>query len=79
MAYCGLADNYAYMGSVVMPEKEAMAKEKEFAQKALELDPELAEAHMSLAACTRRRLRLAEWSERIRSRARTESKSGIRL
>src|SRR5438132_6704786 len=47
LAYCGLADNYAYMGSVVMPEKEAIAKEKEFAQKALELDPELAEAHMS--------------------------------
>jgi serine/threonine-protein kinase len=49
LAYCGLADNYAYMGSVVMPEKEAIAKEKEFAQKALALDPELAEAHMSLA------------------------------
>ncbi len=49
LAYCGLADNYAYMGSVVMPEKEAIAKEKEFAQKALELDPDLAEAHMSLA------------------------------
>src|SRR5438876_1162665 len=49
LAYCGLADNYAYMGSVVMPGKEAIAKGKEFAQKALELDPELAEAHMSLA------------------------------
>src|SRR6266540_2224099 len=49
LAYCGLADNYAYMGSVVMPEKEAIAKEKEFAQKALALDPDLAEAHMSLA------------------------------
>jgi adenylate cyclase len=49
LAYCGLADNYAYMGSVVMPEKEAIAKEKEFAQKALELDPGLAEAHMSVA------------------------------
>ena len=49
LAYCGLADNYAYMGSVVMPEKEAIAKEKEFAEKALELDPELAEAHMSFA------------------------------
>ena len=48
LAYCGLADNYAYMGSVVMPEKEAIAKEKEFAQKALQLDPQLAEAHMSL-------------------------------
>jgi adenylate cyclase len=49
LAYCGLADNYAYMGSVVMPEKDAIAKEKEFAHRALELDPELAEAHMSLA------------------------------
>ena len=48
LAYCGLADNYAYMGSVVMPENEAVAKEKEFAEKALALDPELAEAHMSL-------------------------------
>jgi serine/threonine-protein kinase len=37
------------MGSVVMPEREAIAKEKEFAEKALALDPELAEAHMSLA------------------------------
>jgi TolB-like protein/Flp pilus assembly protein TadD len=49
LAYCGLADNYAYMGSVVMPEREAIAKEKEFAEKALALDPELAEAHMSHA------------------------------
>src|SRR5713101_7408379 len=49
LAYCGLADTYAYMGGVVMPSKEAVLKEKEFAQKALELDPELPEAHLSLA------------------------------
>jgi adenylate cyclase len=49
LAYCGLADTYAYMGGVLMPSKEAVVKEKEFAQKALELDPELAEAHLSLA------------------------------
>jgi TolB-like protein/class 3 adenylate cyclase/Flp pilus assembly protein TadD len=49
LAYCGLADNYAYMGSAVMPGEEANTKVKEFAQKALKLDPELAEAHMSLA------------------------------
>src|SRR5437870_1200245 len=49
LAYCGLADTYAYMGGVMMPSKEAVAKEKEFAQKALELDPELPEAHLSLA------------------------------
>ncbi len=48
LAYCGLADNYAYMGSAVMPGIEANAKLMEFAQKALALDPELAEAHMSL-------------------------------
>jgi adenylate cyclase len=33
----------------VMPSKEAVVKENEFAQKALELDPELPEAHLSLA------------------------------
>src|SRR5438067_5924416 len=49
LAYCGLADNYAYMGSATMPGKEANTKVKEFAQKALALDPALAEAHMSLA------------------------------
>jgi adenylate cyclase len=49
LAYCGLADTYAYMGGVVMPSKEAVVKEKEFAQRAIELDPELPEAHLSLA------------------------------
>jgi adenylate cyclase len=49
LAYCGLADTYAYMGGVVMPSKEAVAKEKEFAQKAIDLERELAEAHLSLA------------------------------
>ncbi len=49
LAYCGLADTYAYMGGVVMPSKEAVVKEKKFAQRAIELEPELAEAHLSLA------------------------------
>jgi TolB-like protein/Tfp pilus assembly protein PilF len=49
LAYCGLADTYAYMGGVVMPSKEAVVKEKEFAQRAIELEPPLAEAHLSLA------------------------------
>ena len=49
LPYCGLAETYTYMGSAVMPGKAANAKVKEFAQKALALDPELAEAHMSLA------------------------------
>ena len=50
LAYCGLADTYAYMGGVVMPSREAVVKEKEFAQRALQLEPQLAEAHLSLAA-----------------------------
>ena len=50
LAYCGLADTYAYMGGVVMPSKEAVVKEKEFAQRAIQLEPQLAEAHLSLAA-----------------------------
>jgi serine/threonine-protein kinase len=49
LAYCGLADTYAYMGGVIMPSKEAVLKEKEFAQRAIQLDPELPEAHLSLA------------------------------
>src|SRR5437879_4924603 len=49
LAYCGLADTYAYMGGVVMPSNEAVVREKEYAQKALELDAELPEAHLSLA------------------------------
>jgi TolB-like protein/Tfp pilus assembly protein PilF len=49
LAYCGLADTYAYMGGVVMPSKEAVVKEKEFARKAIELEPQLAEAHLSFA------------------------------
>src|SRR6266516_808724 len=49
LAYCGLADTYAYMGGVVMPSKEVVVKEKEFAQRALQLEPQLAEAHLSLA------------------------------
>jgi TolB-like protein len=49
LAYCGIADTYAYMGGVVMPSKEAVAKEKEFAERAIQLEPELPEAHLSLA------------------------------
>jgi adenylate cyclase len=48
LAYCGLADAYGFIGGVVIPGKEAWAKEKELAQKALALDPNLAEAHFSM-------------------------------
>lgn len=49
LAYCGLADNYGLQGGNDMASREAWAKQKALAQKALELDPELAEAHLSLA------------------------------
>jgi TolB-like protein/Tfp pilus assembly protein PilF len=49
LAYCGLADNYNFLGGSFMPGKEAWAKEKDAAQKAVALDPNLADAHLSLA------------------------------
>jgi len=48
LAYCGLADGYGW-DPMLMPGKEAWAKEKELAQKALALDPNLPDAHLSLA------------------------------
>ncbi len=49
LAYCGLADTYGWCGGQIMPGREAWAREKELALKALALDPKLAEAHLSLA------------------------------
>jgi tetratricopeptide (TPR) repeat protein len=51
-AHAGLADAYALLGSSpndALPPKEAMSKAKMSAQKALQLDEGLAEAHASLA------------------------------
>ena len=48
LAYCGLSDCYGWMGGHQLSGKEAWAKEKELAQKALALDPKLADAHLSL-------------------------------
>ena len=47
LAYCGLADTYGWAGGQTLPGREAWAKEMEFARKALALDPNLAEAHLS--------------------------------
>ncbi len=50
-AYAGIADSYLYLGpagSEYLPPREAMPKAKAAAQKALELDDALAEAHTSL-------------------------------
>ncbi len=48
LAYCGLADTYGWAGGQIMAGKEAWAKEKELALKAVALDPNLADAHVSL-------------------------------
>jgi TolB-like protein/DNA-binding winged helix-turn-helix (wHTH) protein/Flp pilus assembly protein TadD len=53
-AYSGLADTYALLGDwqyAVMTTKEALPKAKAAANKALELDNTLGEAHNSLAFC----------------------------
>jgi len=49
LAYCGLADTYGWAGGQTLPGREAWAKEMEFAQKVLALDPKLAEAHLAMA------------------------------
>jgi serine/threonine-protein kinase len=49
LAYCGLAGNYGFLGGSFMPGKEAWARQKDASQKAVALDPNLAEAHPSLA------------------------------
>jgi TolB-like protein/Tfp pilus assembly protein PilF/predicted Ser/Thr protein kinase len=54
-AYAGLADTYALLGSMpyaVMPPSEAGTKAKTAATRALQIDPTLAEAHVSLAFVT---------------------------
>ena len=48
LAYCGLADTYGWAGGQIMAGREAWAKEMELAQKALALDPNLAEAHLAM-------------------------------
>ena len=49
LAYSGLADSYIYMGYAFgrTPAREAMPKAKAAALKALELDQNLAEGHIS--------------------------------
>jgi serine/threonine protein kinase/tetratricopeptide (TPR) repeat protein len=51
LAYTGLADSYVLLGwNSYLPPKEVFPKGKAAATTALQLDPELAEAHASLAA-----------------------------
>jgi TolB-like protein/Tfp pilus assembly protein PilF len=49
-AYAGIADVYVMMSDSFLPPSECMPKAKAAALKALELDPNLPEAHTSLAA-----------------------------
>ena len=52
LAYSGLADSYSVLGSVGtdgMPPNQAMPRAKSAALKSLELDPDLADGHSSLA------------------------------
>jgi TolB-like protein/DNA-binding winged helix-turn-helix (wHTH) protein/Flp pilus assembly protein TadD len=48
VAYAGLADAYGLSGNDLLPTDEAMSSAKAAAEKALELDGDLAEAHASL-------------------------------
>ena len=51
LAYAGLADSYVLLGwNSYMPPQDAFPKGKAAAKAALELDPDLAEAHTALAA-----------------------------
>ncbi len=51
LAYAGLADSYVLLGwNSYLPPKAAFPQAKASAQRALQLDPDLAEAHTSLAA-----------------------------
>lgn len=50
LAYCGLSYCYSFLGSAgLMPPAEAFPKAKDYTLKAIELDPNHAESHLSLA------------------------------
>jgi len=50
LAYTGLANSYSLLGAyLILSPDESFGKAKQFATKALEIDPNLAEAHTSMA------------------------------
>ena len=48
LAYAGLAESYITLSGMYLRPREAMPSAKAAAQRALELDPDLAEAHFAL-------------------------------
>ncbi len=73
LAYAGLADCYVLLGwNSYLPPKEAFPKGKAAAKAALQLDPDLAEAHTALAAL----LWLDDWEW---EKAQTEFKRSLEL
>jgi serine/threonine protein kinase/tetratricopeptide (TPR) repeat protein len=73
LAYTGLAESYVLLGwNSYLPPKEAFPKCKAAALAALQLDPDLAEAHTPLAAV----LWLYDWQW---EEAQTEFKRGLKL
>jgi eukaryotic-like serine/threonine-protein kinase len=73
LAYTGVADSYVLLGwNSYLPPKEAFPKGKTAAMTALRLDPDLAEAHTSLAAL----LWLHDWQWEA---AQTEFKRSLEL
>jgi len=48
LAHCGLADAYFRLSNIHLPPREVLPKAKEAALRAVEIDPNLAEAHSSL-------------------------------
>ena len=73
MAYAGLADCYVLLGwNSYLPPKNAFPKGKAAARAALQLDPDLAEAHTTLAAL----LWLDDWEW---EKAQTEFKRSLEL
>ncbi len=73
LAYVGIADAYVTLATnIPLPPRETMPKAKAMAQKALQLDPDLAEAHASLAS-------VLWWHEWNRVAAEKEFRHALRL
>jgi len=66
LAYCGLADTYGWAGGQILSGKEAWTRERELALKALALQPDLAEAHLSLGVAHFSWMNFAESEKELR-------------